>query len=186
MEDAEIIRLYEERDQQAISRSQERYGGYCYSIGYNILYSKEDTEECVNETWLKAWNAIPPQKPGKLSVFLGSITRNLALDRYKGRKRIKRGGGEFPQILEELDECVPDRSTTDEEIDRKLLGEILSGFVASLSEQDRAVFLSRYWYAMPIKSISEKFSLNENTVKSVLFRSRSKLKKRLEEEGITV
>lgn len=95
MEDSKIIELYENRDQQAISQSDIKYGGYCYSVGYNILGVREDTEECVNETWLRAWNSIPPQKPRMLSAFFGRITRNIAFDRYRASKTAKRGKGEM-------------------------------------------------------------------------------------------
>ena len=110
MEDSRIIELYESRDQQAISQSDMKYGGYCFSVGYNILGVREDTEECVNETWLRAWNSIPPQKPKMLSAFFGRITRNIAFDRYRASKTAKRGKGEIAAVLEELDECIPDKT----------------------------------------------------------------------------
>ena len=113
MEDSRIIELYESRDQQAISQSDMKYGGYCYSVGYNILGVREDTEECVNETWLRAWNSIPPQKPRMLSAFFGRITRNIAFDGYRASKTAKRGKGEIAAVLEELDECIPDNDTTE-------------------------------------------------------------------------
>ena len=157
MEDSKIIELYENRDQQAISQSDIKYGGYCYSVGYNILGVREDTEECVNETWLRAWNSIPPQKPRMLSAFFGRITRNIAFDRYRASKTAKRGKGEIAAVLEELDE---------------------------LQERDRNIFLQRYWFATPIKEISKKYAMNLNTVKASLFRSRNKLKALLEKEGV--
>lgn len=157
MEDSRIIELYESRDQQAISQSDIKYGGYCYSVGYNILGVREDTEECVNETWLRAWNSIPPQKPRMLSAFFGRITRNIAFDRYRASKAAKRGKGEIAAVLEELGE---------------------------LQERDRNIFLQRYWFATPIKEISKKYAMNLNTVKASLFRSRNKLKALLEKEGV--
>lgn len=162
MEDSRIIELYESRDQQAISQSNIKYGGYCYSVGYNILGVREDTEECVNETWLRAWNSIPPQKPRMLSAFFGRITRNIAFDRYRASKAAKRGKGEIAAVLEEL----------------------INEFLGELQERDRNIFLQRYWFATPIKEISKKYAMNLNTVKASLFRSRNKLKALLEKEGV--
>ena len=162
MEDSRIIELYESRDQQAISQSDMKYGGYCYSVGYNILGVREDTEECVNETWLRAWNSIPPQKPRMLSAFFGRITRNIAFDRYRASKAAKRGKGEIAAVLEEL----------------------INEFLGELQERDRNIFLQRYWFATPIKEISKKYAMNLNTVKASLFRSRNKLKALLEKEGV--
>lgn len=185
IKDEEIVELYFQRDELAIAKSQEKYGGYCYTIGYNILYSNEDTEECVNETWLKAWNAIPPKKPSRLGAFFGKITRFIALDKYKSGKRQKRGG-EFSLVIEELDECIPDGMRTEDCIDKALIAKAIQCFLEDLSEQDRAVFLARYWYAYAVKDVAEKYSLNLNTVKSSLLRSRYKLKACLEKEGIHV
>lgn len=182
--DSEIIGLYFDRNENAIKQSQEKYGGYCYAIAYNILDSKEDSEECVNETWLRAWNSIPPKKPSKLSSFFGKISRNIALDKYKSDNRQKRGKGEMTAILDELEGCIPDSTATEETVEMKILEDILQDFLKTLSRQDRAIFLSRYWFAMPLKEISRKYSLKESTVKSSLFRSRGKLKNLLEKEEI--
>lgn len=184
MEDVEIISLYENRDEQAIVQSDVKYGVYCYSIGYNILGSKEDAEECVNETWLGAWNSIPPQKPKKLSAFFGRITRNLAFDKYRASKSAKRGRGEIAAVLEELDECIPDKHTTETLCDGRELEKIIASFVSDLPERDRNIFLLRYWFAKPIKEIAKKYVMNINTVKASLYRSRNKLKAVLEKEGV--
>lgn len=182
--DGDIVQLYFDRNETALLRSQEKYGAYCYSVGYNILYSNEDAEECVNETWLKAWNSIPPKNPVKLGAFLGKITRCIALDRYKSSKRQKRGGGEMELVLHELDECIPDRSDTEEQTDMNFLREIIDKFLLELSQKDKAVFVARYYYAKPIKEISQQYGLNINTVKSSLLRSRQKMKRVLESEKI--
>ena len=184
MEDSRIIELYESRDQQAISQSDMKYGGYCYSVGYNILGVREDTEECVNETWLRAWNSIPPQKPRMLSAFFGRITRNIAFDRYRASKAAKRGKGEIAAVLEELDECIPDNDTTESLCDGRHLEGLINEFLGELQERDRNIFLQRYWFATPIKEISKKHAMNLNTVKASLFRSRNKLKALLEKEGV--
>lgn len=184
MEDSKIIELYESRDQQAISQSDMKYGGYCYSVGYNILGVREDTEECVNETWLRAWNSIPSQKPRMLSAFFGRITRNIAFDRYRASKAAKRGKGEIAAVLEELDECIPDNDTTESLCDGRHLEGLINEFLGELQERDRNIFLQRYWFAVPIKEISKKYAMNLNTVKASLFRSRNKLKALLEKEGV--
>lgn len=140
MEDSRIIELYENRDQQAISQSDMKYGGYCYSVGYNILGVREDTEECVNETWLRAWNSIPPQKPRMLSAFFGRITRNIAFDRYRASKTAKRGKGEIAAVLEELDECIPDNDTTESLCDGRHLEWLIKlNFLASCRERQKYI-----------------------------------------------
>ena len=184
MTDDEIVKLYWERKEIAISASNKRYGRYCYSIAHHILNSREDSDECVNDTWLNAWNAIPPQRPNRLSLFLGRITRNLAFDKYKSNRAVKRGGGEIMLILEELDECVPSKSSTEQAVLDKELGETINRFLHSLPERESSIFLTRYWYGNPIKTIAGQFSMTENNVKASLFRSRTKLRQYLEKEGI--
>ncbi len=186
LSDSKIVELYFNRNENAIRQSQEKYGGYCYAIAYNILENKEDSEECVNETWLRAWNSIPPKKPSKLNSFLGRISRNIALDKYRSDNRLKRGNGEMTAILDELEGCIPDSTTTEETVEMKILEDILQNFLKTLSQQDCAVFLSRYWFAMSLKDIAKKYTLRESTVKSSLFRSRGKLKSMLEKEEITL
>jgi RNA polymerase sigma factor (sigma-70 family) len=182
--DDEIVKLYWERKEAAISASEKQYGKYCNSIAYGILNSHEDSEECVNETWLNAWNAIPPQQPNKLSLFLGKITRNLAFDKYKADRAKKRGGGEIVLVLEELEDCVPSENSTEQTIIDKAFDEIVNRFLHALPERECNIFLSRYWYSSPLKKIAEEFSMTENNVKASLFRSRAKLKQHLEREGI--
>ncbi|MCL2153263.1 MAG: hypothetical protein FWH57_09970 [Oscillospiraceae bacterium] len=121
MTDAEIIDLFWNRDQAAITQTSKQYGNYCYAIANGILNNREDSEECVSDTWLKAWNAIPPQRPYKLSLFLGKITRNLAFDKYKMNRAKKRGGSEFALVLDELDECIPSSNTVEQTIETEEL-----------------------------------------------------------------
>ena len=186
MTDEKIIELYFERDEKAVSMSQESYGAYCLSIGNEILQSNEDAEECVNETWLRAWNIIPPQKPRKLSTFFGRITRNIAFDKYREKHSQKRGKGLMAVVLDELDECIPDSFDTDKHIDNSELKQILDEFLESLSQKDSVIFLARYWYAKSLHDISRKYKINENTVKASLFRSRNKLRECLAKADITV
>ena len=182
MEDRDIIEMYFARDERAISETSSKYGSYCGSIAMNILGSREDTEECVNDTWLRAWNSIPPHRPNLLRVFLGKIARNLALDRYKARTAEKRMGGEFAMSLDELDDCI---GTVDERESAEI-GESISRFLRTQPKETRSVFVCRYFYCDSISDIARRFGISEAKVKTLLFRTRSKLKIHLEGEGITV
>ena len=184
MDDRQIIALYNERSEAALSETAKKYGRYCRTVAYNILLNGEDSEECVNETWLRAWEAIPPQCPERLSAFLGKITRNLALNRYKHNNREKRGGGQIVLVLEELTECIPGTDRTEEAVDETLLTEVLNGFLRELSVEKRKIFMRRYWYLSTVKEIAEEYGLSESKVKMTLLRLRSKLKTVLEKEGI--
>lgn len=186
MKDAEILDLYWARNERAISETQGAYGNYCYSIAWHILHDREDSDECVNDTWLRAWNAIPPGRPDRFSLFLGAITRNLSLDRWKERRTRKRGGGEVTAALDELAECVPDARSTEDEVAAAELERLINVFVHTLSERDCNVFLRRYWYVEEYGEIAERYGLNLNTVKTSLFRTRKKLRDYLEREGITI
>ncbi len=186
MKDTDIIALYFDRNEQAIVCSQEKYGRYCSGIAYNILYDKEDTEECVNDTWLKAWNVIPPQRPGRMQIFLGTITRNLAIDRYKRRKAQKRGSGSMEVALDELTECVPATHNTEEQVVAAELERLIHNFLKELPEKECNVFLRRYWYVEDYQAIAKRYGMNLNTVKTTLFRVRGKLRAFLEQEGIVL
>ena len=189
MEDNQIVDLYWERDERAISESDAKYGAFCARIAMNILDNAQDAEECVNDTYLRAWNATPPNRPTKLGAFLGKITRNLSLDRYKAKKTAKRGNSLFLVSLDELSECVPDGSTGfgngfDDETEARLIGECINRFLHKLSGEARDVFICRYFYSDSIGEIARRFGLSESKVKSMLHRARGKLKKSLESEGI--
>jgi len=184
MDDRQILKLFEERSEAAISETAEKYGRYCHTIAYNILCNEEDTEECVNDTYLKAWEAIPPQVPEKLSAFLGKITRNLALDKYRFYNSAKRGGGQTALALEELQECVSAADSTEQAVSDKLLVEILNRFLKELPLEKRRIFMKRYWYLQSIQEIAGELAISESKVKMTLLRTRSKLKQVLEKEGI--
>lgn len=186
MDDKRIIELYQKRSEAAISETANKYGKYCYYIAYHILYSEEDSEECVNDTYLRAWEAIPPQCPEKLSTFLGKITRNLALNRYKYYVREKRGNGQTTLVLDELQECVPTTSSTEQAVEEKLLVEVLNRFLYNLPKEKRILFLRRYWYMHSIQEIADDFGYSESKVKMTLLRIRSKLKQVLEKEGVVL
>ncbi len=184
MEDHAIIELYWERSEDAISKTAAKYGGYCYTIAYNILSNNEDAEESVNDTWLAAWNTMPPRRPKLLAAFLGKMTRYISLDRWKNRTARKRGGGEVPLVLEELEECISGEDSVEKEYLQKEFAESLNQFVENLPDTERKVFLCRYWYMDSIETIAERFGFSESKVASMLHRTRGKLRKILEQEGI--
>lgn len=175
IEDEEIIQLYFERNEKAIQATADKFGHYCNSIAYHILNNWEDTEECVADTYLKAWNSIPPNRPSVLRLFLGKITRNKAFDIYKKMNADKRGGGEFTIILDELAECVSGGSEPDKELDRKQMQDAINSFLGALSKEKCALFVRRYWYAESISEIAERYSMSENYVSVSLYRLRKKL-----------
>lgn len=183
MDDKRIVDLYFERSERAIVETASRYGNYCYSIAYNILASNEDAEESVNDTYNAAWNSMPPHRPSVLSTFLGKITRRISIDRWRKRNAGKRGGGEMPLVLEELQDCVADEKSVETEYEKQQLSVIINRFVTALPETEQQVFLCRYWYMDPVNSICRQFGFSESKVKSMLFRTREKLRVVLEKEG---
>lgn len=184
MDDDRIIELYWNRETDAIQESSDKYGAYCFSIAHHILHSKEDAEECVNDTWLKAWNAIPPQKPKKLQMFLAKITRNLAFDCFRARSTQKRGGGEIHLVLDELAECLASESDAATEYEFQELGQFIRQFVNRLPDRDRNIFLRRYFFTESVAEIAVRFGLSENHVMVILSRTRKKLKSHLQKEGL--
>ena len=186
MEDTQIVDLYFARDEQAISETAYKYGKYLFTIANNILLSRPDAEETVNDTYLGAWRSIPPHRPNRLSTYLGKITRRSALEKWKAAHARKRGGGEVPLALDELSECIPGGETPEQTIELKELTRILNSFIKALPETEQRIFVCRYWYLYPVKSIARDFGFSESKVKSMLSRTRTKLKHHLEKEGITV
>ena len=184
MEDSKIIELYWQRDEDAIRQTQEKYGRYCHSIAYNILCSDEDAEECVNDTYVKTWNAIPPTRPSKFSAFIGKITRNLALDRYDAAKAHKRDGG-ITEPLDELAECIPDLQGGETATDSEL-GEAINGFLAGLPKRKRIIFMQRYWYCCSVKDIALNLGMSESNVKVTLMRTRNEFREYLTRKGINI
>lgn len=185
--DAYIVNLFWARDEQAITETSRKYGAYCQSIALQILQNIQDAEECVNDTYLKAWDVIPPERPSKLGAFLGKITRNLALDKYKAYRAVKRGGSEFAVSLEELGDCIPDTSADiQSQTNAVHIGKVINDFLQSQPALVRKIFVCRYFYSDSITDIAKRFSCSEGKVKSSLFRTRNKLKIHLEKEGITI
>ena len=186
MNDSQIVDLYWARDEQAIVETRVKYGSYCYAIAYNILNRSEDAEESVNDTYLRAWNAMPPHKPSILSTFLGKITRGVALDRMRRNNAEKRGGGQVAQSLDELAECISDGKSIDDNLHAEELSKHIDLFLRSLPSSQRSVFICRYWFFDPIADIAKQFGYSESKVKTMLLRTREKLKKYLEKEDIFV
>lgn len=184
MDDNQIIDLYWARSENAIAETASKYGAYCHSIASNILNDPQDAEESVNDTYLAAWNTMPPKRPSLLAAFLGKITRYISLDRWKQRSRLKRGGGEVPLCLEELEDCVSGRESTEDAVLRK---ELLSGincFLEKLPPMERKVFLCRYWYLDSVQEIAQRFGFSQSKTASMLHRIRGKLNRYLEKEGL--
>ncbi|MBQ8408511.1 MAG: sigma-70 family RNA polymerase sigma factor [Clostridia bacterium] len=185
MEDARIVEMYFERNETAIEETQKKYGRYCHYIAYNILYSDPDAEECVNDTYLRAWEAMPPHRPSKLATFLGKITRNLALNRYAYEHAKKRGDG-VDVALDELAEVLADPESETGEDEILGLRELLNAFMETLTEDARVIFVRRYWYMCRVAQIAKDLGLTESRVKVTLHRTREKLKAYLEKEGVTL
>lgn len=184
MEDSAILDMYFARSEQAITETDRKYGPYCYSVAYHILENRQDSEESVNDTYYSAWRGIPPRRPRQLGIFLGRITRNLAIDRWRRRSADKRGGGELTLVLDELAGCVSGAESPETELMRKEVTAALNRFLQTLPEQDRTVLLCRYYFANTQREICQKTGLTENSVKVSLRRSRKALGRFLEKEGL--
>lgn len=186
MEDDAIIELYWDRSEEAIDQTRIKYGKYCHSIAFNILGSAEDSEECVNDTYLRMWNSIPPSRPQMLSAYAGKITRNLALDRVRVRTADRRGGGETALALDELAECVSGGDQLGTLEDSREIVSALNSFLEKLSVVERGVFMRRYWSMESIAQVAEYYGISVSKTASMLHRLRGKLKKHLLKEGITL
>ena len=183
MIDSRIVDLYWARSEQAINETDKLYGRYFHSIAYGILRDDEDSKEIVNDTYIKAWNNIPPERPKNLKAFLGRITRQLSINRLEKNLAKKRGGGEYLLALDELEECISDR---DHDADTAELRDTLNEFLRELADEPRRVFIRRYWHLSSISEIARDFDMSESKVKSMLMRTREKLKKYLLREGFNV
>lgn len=186
MDDQSIIELYRKRDENAIKETDEKYGGYIYTVSYNILRNKEDSEECRNDTYLDTWHSIPPANPSIFSAFLAAIARRISIDMLRHQKAEKRGGGEAVISMSELDECIPDGKSIDDEIDNERLAGAISEFLKSLPSVECDVFMRRYWYFDSIEDICKGYGFGKSKVKMMLSRTRKKLLSYLEKEGIFV
>lgn len=186
LEDKEIIALYQNRDENAIRQTEKKYSGYLTAIALNILGNREDGEECVSDTYLKAWNTIPPNIPAMLKYYLGKITRELSIDRLRKKTSRKRGGTEYDLSLDELDECTGSGDSTEQEADMSMLVELIEKFLHCCSDDERDIFVCRYYFCDSLKEIAGYFGVNVSKIKNTLFRTRSALKKYLESEGYII
>lgn len=183
LDDDRIVALYWARSESAIEETAAKYGGYCHTIAYNILYDKEDAEECVNDTYLDAWNTMPPHKPSILSTFLGKITRRISIDRYRHYHAGKRGGGEMVLVLDELEDCISDPTDVETVVEGTEMARLIGEFLDMLPLTERRVFLRRYWYMDPVTEIAGDFDFTESKTSAMLHRIRKKLRMKLESEG---
>jgi RNA polymerase sigma-70 factor (ECF subfamily) len=183
MEDEAIIALYWRRMEEAITQTDLKYGGCCHAVANHILSSDEDAEECVNDTWLRAWNAIPPQRPTRLGAFLVKITRNLAFDRYRAKTAEKRGSGRLEGVLEELEECVSGTHDVPGEAEAKELAAAIRRFLTTLPEEERSLFLRRYFFGEETAAMARRYGLQSSHVQVRLSRTRKKLRAFLHKEG---
>lgn len=183
MEDSQIIKLYFSRSESAIKETERKYGTYCYSIANNILENHEDSEEIVSDTYLSAWNAIPPHVPKVLAAFLGRITRQLSIDRLRKYQTFKRGSGTLTAALEELGECVSGKDDVESAVYRKELMASIRRFLEGLTATERSMFVCRYWYLDSTEEIARKSGCSVSKVKSMLYRIRKRLDAHLEKEG---
>jgi len=185
MNDAQIIELYWQRSEQAISASDNQYGRFCRRIAMNILNNAEDSEECVNDTWHRAWDNMPPQKPNILSAFFGRITRNLSLSRFRLNHAQKRYDG-MTLLLSELEDCIPSKGSIEQETEERYLAEVISDWLASIPRDDRILFVRRYWFGDMLKDLAKECGTNQNQMAQRVYRLRNALKSKLEQEGISL
>ncbi|MDO5439203.1 MAG: sigma-70 family RNA polymerase sigma factor [Erysipelotrichaceae bacterium] len=186
MEDNEIVELYWQRSENAIRESDRKYGRYCFKIAQNVLFNRSDSEECVNDTWLKAWESMPPNRPERLGAYLGRITRNLALNLYEKLTADKRGAGETPVVLDELSEVIGKESDVEANVDLTLLKDTINDFLRQLDRETRIIFVQRYYYMATVKEIAANLHLSDSKVKMTLLRTREKLRVWLQEEGYEI
>ena len=184
MEDKQIIVLFCNRSEKALIKTEEKYGKYCMTIANNILRNREDSEECVNDTWIRAWQSIPPTIPDCLRIFLGKITRNLAFDRCRTNHSAKRGGGEINLVLEELEEVVAGKDDIEIQLEEKMLVEAINTYLYKLPERECNVFIRRYFFAETTAQIAKRYDLKESNVLMILSRTRKKLQAYLVQEEL--
>lgn len=186
MEDEKIISLYKERSESAISETDKKYGVRCRSTAYNILQNREDSEECANDTYMKLWNAIPPQEPSPLAAFIYRIVRNLALDRVKAALRKRRAGENYTDVYNEISDCIPSGENVAKSVEDKELTALIDRFLDTLSREKRTMFLMRYWNFSTSADIAKRLCLSESKVRVTLMRTREKLREYLEKEGVDI
>ncbi len=183
MEDAQIVALYWQRDESAIRETEHKYDQYLLKVARNILADLEDSRESVNDTYLAAWNSMPPQKPNVLSAYLAKLTRRISIDLFRYRTRQKRQGSEYALSLSELEDCLSGGNSTEEQVDAKLLAEAIAAYLRTLPETSRRAFVGRYYFLDPLKEVAAYCGISESNAKSLLYRIRLGLKDHLTQEG---
>lgn len=186
LSDGEIIALYFERNEQAITETERKYTSYLFAIANNILYNVQDSEECVNDTYLRVWNKIPPQRPNSLRAFLAKITRNLAFDKYDEANRKKRVPRDSLLSFDELEGFVSNKSTPESELEAKAISEVINSYLKNTSDKKLYIFVSRYFFAIPIAKIAEKLGCSEASVNKCIAEIKKELRKIFESEGIDI
>lgn len=185
MEDSMIVELYWARSEQAIEESDRKYGRYCLSIARSIVELEEDAEECVNDTWHRAWNTMPPQRPGSLRAYLARIVRNLSIDRWRAKRSQKRGEGMEALVLE-LEDCVPAVQSAEAEFEAKETAAAIDRWLDTLSQEDRVAFVRRYWYGERVDALAGQCGCTPKQMAGRLFRMRGSLRRALEREGVSL
>lgn len=183
MEDSQIVALYWDRDETAIDQTDKKYGRYLAKIAYNILADREDARESVNDTYLAAWDSMPPHRPGVLSAYLGKLTRRISIDLFRKRSSQKRGGGEYTLSLQELEGCISSGDTTQQAVELQQLSRAIEAYLRSIGEEARNVFIGRYYYLDPVKTIAGYCHISESKAKILLHRTRQGLWEHLQKEG---
>lgn len=184
LDDQSILQLYLDRSETAIAETGAKYGAYCFSIANSILASREDSEECVNDAYFAAWNAIPPHRPARFSTFLGRLVRNISINRWKARTAGKRGGSEWDAALDELEPLADAKQDLEEKLSYQEMVASFNRFLRTLPKTERDVFLRRYWFVEPIGDIAESFGFTQSKTASMLLRTRQKLRRHFEKEDI--
>ena len=186
MKDEDIVELFFHRDERAIGETARKYGNYCQTIAINILGNSQDVDECLDDTYMKVWDSIPPTRPRIFKAYLAKVTRNLAFNMFRKSRTKKRGSGVVAEVLDELYECIPDDSNVEQKLLEKELASIIREFVRNLPERDADIFTCRYFYTESIDEIAGKFNLKKNNVSVILNRLREKLSKKLKKEEYLV
>lgn len=186
MDDSMIIELFFERNETAIRETQNKYGGYLTKIAYNVLHDTQDSKECVNDTYWRAWNSIPPHRPGVLSTYLGKITRQISIDVFRKKSSKKRQGCQYTLSLSELEECVPGGGLPEDEAELQTLADSISAYLLTLSAEAQNIFVCRYYFLDSIRDIAARRNASESKIKSTLHRTRINLKRHLEKEGYSI
>jgi RNA polymerase sigma-70 factor (ECF subfamily) len=183
VDDKELIKLYFDRNELAVTETQRKFGGYLYTIALNILGSVQDAEECVNDVLMRLWDHIPPANPENVYAYFASVARSVARKRYQKNHALKRGGNETELVLDELRDCCTDPDTVEKQIDSRSLRDAITDFLDTLKPEQQTIFVQRYWYICPIEDIAEDLGISKSKVSVTLMRTRQKLRKHLEQEG---